>query len=65
MKGAGARFIRRADKGKPIATGLKATDPAGASRAVESCGAAESLSREAQREAEAEQRSDALNRAIE
>ena len=65
VKGAGARFIRRADKGKPIATGLKATDPAGAARAVESCGAAQLLSREAQREAEAEQRSEALNRALE
>ena len=49
VKGAGARFIRRADKGQPVATGLKATDPAGAARAVESCGAAASLSREAQR----------------
>jgi hypothetical protein len=65
VKGAGARFIRRADKDKPIATGLKATDPDGAARAVESCGAAASLSREAQRQAEAAQRSDALNRAIE
>ena len=27
-QGAGARFIRRADKGKPFAAGLKATDPA-------------------------------------
>ena len=29
-KGAGGRFIRRADKGKPFAAGLKATDPAAA-----------------------------------
>ena len=68
VKGAGARFIRRADKGQPVATGLKATDPAGAARAVESCGTAESLSREAQpaqHQVEAAQRSDALNRAIE
>ncbi len=65
VRGAGSRFIRRADRGKPIAKGLKATDPEGAARAGESCGAAASLSREAQAEAEAERRSEALNRAIE
>ena len=65
VKGAGARFIRRAEAGQPVATGLKATDPDSAARAAESCAAAESLSREAQREVEAEQRCDALNRAIE
>ncbi len=64
-KGAGSRFIRRADKDKPFAVGFKATDPAGAARATTACGAAASLSREAQREAEAEQRSEALNRALE
>jgi hypothetical protein len=32
-RGAGARFIRREDKGQPFAQGLKATDPAGARRA--------------------------------
>ena len=69
VKGAGARFIRRAEAGQPVATGLKATDPDGAACAAESCAAAESLSREAQQQAqhqaEAAQRSDALNRAIE
>ena len=64
-KGAGGRFIRRADKGKPFARGLKATDPDGAARAIERCGEAALLSRQAQREAEAERRCDALNRAIE
>ncbi|MDP1604988.1 MAG: hypothetical protein Q8M03_17195, partial [Legionella sp.] len=29
VQGAGGRFIRRDDKDKPFATGLKATDPAG------------------------------------
>src|SRR6185437_1390909 len=64
-RGAGSRFIRREDKDKPFAHGLKATDPAGAAHAIESCDEAQSLSLEAQREAEAEQRCDALNRAIE
>ena len=64
-KGAGGRFIRRADKGKPFVRGLKATDPDGAARAVDRCGEAAVLSRQAQREAEAERRCDALNRAIE
>ena len=36
-KGAGGRFIRRGDKGKPFATGLKATDPAAARRAAAQC----------------------------
>ena len=65
VKGAGARFIRRAEAGKPVATGLKATDPAGAARALESCGAAAGLSREAQQQAEAARRSEALIHAIE
>jgi hypothetical protein len=64
-KGAGGRFVRRADKGKPFAQGLKATDPAGAQRAVAACGEAERLSREAQRQAVAAQRSQALIHAIE
>jgi hypothetical protein len=71
-KGAGGRFIRRADKGKPFAIGLLAnllaTDPAGAERAAAGLGKAAALSREAQRQAklkaEAVQRSEALIRAI-
>ncbi len=37
VRGAGGRFIRRADQGKPFATGLKATDPAAAARAAAAC----------------------------
>jgi hypothetical protein len=51
-KGAGGRFIRREDKGLPFAQGLKATDPAGAQRAVVAYGEAERLSCEAQAEAQ-------------
>ena len=65
VKGAGARFIRRVDKDKSFATGLKATDPEGAARAASACSEAASLSRQAQREAEAERRTERLNRAIE
>jgi hypothetical protein len=34
VKGAGGRFIRREDKDKPFARGIKALDPEGAARAV-------------------------------
>jgi hypothetical protein len=51
VKGAGARFIRRADKSKRFAVGLKATDPAGAARAAADCARADALSRAAQKEA--------------
>ena len=65
----GARFIRRVDKDKPFATGLKVTDPEGAARAASACGEAASMSRQAQREAqnqaEAERRTERLIRAIE
>jgi hypothetical protein len=54
-KGAGARFIRRADKDKPIAAGLKATDPAGALRAAADCDAAAQRGAAALAEAEEEQ----------
>jgi hypothetical protein len=63
-KGAGGRFIRREDKDKPFATGLKATDPAGAARAVAACQHAESLSREAQAQVEEAQRFERHLRAI-
>ena len=65
VQGAGARFIRRADKGKPIALGLKATDPAGAKRAALACQEAELLSDEAQAEAKRVARPEAMIHAIE
>jgi hypothetical protein len=64
-KGAGSRFIRRADKDKPCAAGLKAVDPEGAACAASACDEAAVLSGQAQREAEAEQRSERLIKAIE
>ena len=69
-KGAGARFIRREDKSRPFATGLKALDPAGRARSAAECEEAERVARAARAEAEAtlrfEQRIqaiDATNRA--
>jgi hypothetical protein len=63
-KGAGGRFIRRADIGKAFAQGLKATDPLGRSRAAAACDRAEVLACLAQARAEADKRHDALLRAI-
>jgi hypothetical protein len=63
-KGACGRFIRREDIGKPFASGLKALDPAGRDRALETCGEAERLSRAAQAKASAEERFEARLRAI-
>ncbi len=63
-KGAGGRFIRRADKGKPFATGLKATDPAARGRALAACGRAKRLSRAAQARAKKDARHAALLRAL-
>jgi hypothetical protein len=37
VRGAGGRFVARADKDKPFAEGLQATDPAGAARATSAC----------------------------
>lgn len=51
-KGAGGRFIRRDDNGKPFAQGLKATDPAGRAGASSVCAKAARLARKAQAEAE-------------
>ena len=50
-KGAGGRFVKRADKGKPFARGLKATDRVAAARAAASCAGAEALGRQALAEA--------------
>jgi hypothetical protein len=63
-KGAGGRFIRREDKDKPFATGLKATDPAGAERALADCERAEPRARAAQAKAEAEMRFEERLRAM-
>ena len=63
VKGAGARFIRREDKGKPFARGLKATDPAGRAQAIARCGTATRLSRAARAAVEAEAATVALGHA--
>jgi len=52
LVGAGARFVRREDRDRPYATGLKATDPAGAQRAAAACAAAQPAADEARRAAE-------------
>jgi hypothetical protein len=56
-KGAGGRFIRRDEKDKPIAVGLRATDPAGARLAAAHCDEAAQRAAAALAEAE-EQRMD-------
>jgi len=50
-KGAGGRFIRREDKGKPFAVGLKATDAEGAARAGTECLRAQAIAADAQAQA--------------
>jgi hypothetical protein len=65
VKGAGGRFIAREDKGLPFAQGLKATDAAGAQRAVAACADAERLADEAQAKAERRQRIEAQIQAME
>jgi hypothetical protein len=50
-KGAGGRFIRREDSGKPFPRGLKATDPQGATRATAACAQADAIAAEAQADA--------------
>jgi hypothetical protein len=54
-KGAGGRFIRREDSGKPFLCGLKATDPKGAARATAACAQAEMTAAQAQADATCEQ----------
>ena len=51
-KGAGGRFIRREDKGKPFAAGLKALDPAAQARAAAACEQAERRARRAEADAQ-------------
>jgi hypothetical protein len=50
-KGAGGRFMARADKGKPFARGLKATDRQGAARASAACIRAAAIAAQAQADA--------------
>ena len=52
VKGAGGRFVRREDEGKPYARGLKATDPQGERRAAAQCAEAATIAAQAQAEAE-------------
>ena len=53
-KGAGGRFIRRDDIGKPFARGIKALDPAGRAAAAVASAEAARLAERARREAEFE-----------
>ncbi len=64
VRGAGGRFIRRADEGKPFATGLKATDAAAAALAAAACRREEAASRAAQEKAKAAQHAEAEIRAM-
>jgi hypothetical protein len=65
VKGAGGRFIRRADQGQPFAAGLQATDPAAAALAAAACRREAVQSLAAQLRAAAEQRDEACLRANE
>jgi hypothetical protein len=65
VKGAGGRFIRRDDKGKPYRQGLKATDRHGERRAAARCRQVAALARAARAEAEAQRRFAQRLRAIE
>ncbi len=64
VKGAGGRFIRREEAGKPFATGLKALDPAGERRAAAACAEAARRAALAEAEAQAEHWADENVRAI-
>jgi hypothetical protein len=64
VKGAGGRFIRREDRHKPFASGLRATDPDGASRAVGRGDKAARLAAEALASAEFTRCSEASVRAL-
>jgi hypothetical protein len=55
-KGAGGRFIRREDAGKPHASGLKALDPAARAEAEADCAEAARVAARAREEAEEERR---------
>jgi hypothetical protein len=51
VRGAGGRFIARADRHKPYPRGLKATDPTGAARAGAACADAQAIAAQAQGDA--------------
>jgi hypothetical protein len=51
-KGAGGRFVARADAGKPFARGLQAVDSVTRAKAAQSCAEADRLAREAWERAE-------------
>jgi len=63
VKGAGGRFIARADKGKPVATGIAAAHPARASRAGKACAKAAAIGAAAEAEAARAKRHEAQVRA--
>jgi hypothetical protein len=63
-RGAGARFIKREDAGKPVAVGLMATDPAVAARAYADCGRAQTMAKAAQLRAARAQQGEAQIDAI-
>jgi AcrR family transcriptional regulator len=64
VKGAGGRFVRREDIGKPFAAGMKALDPAGHARADAACSHAQQRARRAEADAQAERWADENVRAI-
>lgn len=61
-KGAGGRFIRREDIGKPFASGLKALDAQGRAQALARCDEAEPSARAAQAAAELRRLQDRVHR---
>jgi predicted transcriptional regulator len=65
VKGAGGRFIRRAEAGQPVATGLKAADPRAAAQAGAVCGEAAALAHAAEEKAKMAQLEEARFRAME
>jgi hypothetical protein len=65
VRGAGGRFVCRADKGKPFAAGLKATDAAAAARACAACRDARDMADTAHGRAATLQRAEACVGAIE
>lgn len=64
VKGAGGRFVRREDAGKPFAAGMKALDPAGHARADAACSHAQRRARRAEADALAQRWADENCRAI-
>jgi hypothetical protein len=65
LKGAGGRFIARAERGRPFTQGLKAADPQGAALAAARCRQAAALARQAEEAAELRELQEEKLRAIE